>query len=85
MDNQTNPGLTKLEELKLKYLREKFGPLTAMQALDLALDNEDLVRACGPFDPAAQYLIQSQLNMESYAFLLEKEENANAASAKRTV
>ncbi len=68
--------MTLLEAKKLQMFRDRFGPLSSDQALQLAIDTEQICQDCGPFDMAYTGLKMQQLAMEEYAALLEKEERA---------
>lgn len=64
--------MTPLERFDLNRLTYRYGEMTSVKALELALQAEQYARDCGPFDIAFRHFKQQQLSMESYALLLEK-------------
>jgi hypothetical protein len=67
--------LTKLEEWKLRFFKEKFGSMRSTEALALAINAEQIAKETNPFDPAFSHFKTEQRIFESYAEFLEKEEN----------
>jgi len=63
--------LTPLQRMKLEHFEKAIGPLSSTEALTLAIEAEQITKACGPFDPAYAVIKQQQLHMEQYAELLE--------------
>lgn len=58
---------------RLAFLREGLGPLSSVEALNLALHAEQLKLACSrPGDPAASRFKREQALFEEYAVLLER-------------
>jgi hypothetical protein len=64
--------LAKIEEVFLRILEEKYGKITADDALLCALDAESTAKSVGPFDPSFVHFVQQQADMERLAYLLEK-------------
>lgn len=64
--------LTKLEQMKLDFFKERFGKMSVDEALNLAIDAEYYCNACGPFDVAFPKFKREQLDFENYALLLER-------------
>lgn len=55
----------------LEQYEQAIGPMSSKEALALAIETEQIAKACGPRDPAYAVLTQQQLHMERYAALLE--------------
>lgn len=64
--------LTKLEQLVLNMHKKTFGQMTSAEALECALNDDQIARDCGPFDPVAGRFAKSREDMLRYAELLEK-------------
>lgn len=60
---------------RLTVYRKKFGVLTSSEAMELALNDEQIMRDCGVGDPAFEHFANSKEQMFNYAVLLEKIEN----------
>lgn len=67
--------MTLLEARKLEMYKSRIGLMTSEQALQLALDAEQIAKDCGPFDIAFEQMKRQQLTFEEYALLLEKAEH----------
>lgn len=72
----TAMSLTKLEAFRLKSMRKTIGVMTSAEALQLAIESEELKLAVGPFDQAFGCFASQQDIFEKYALLLEKEERS---------
>lgn len=72
--------LTALEGQKLRFYKKRIGEMNSSEALALAMDSEQFMKDCGPFDIAFPHFAQSREDLINYAELLEKEEQAVAAS-----
>ena len=67
--------MTLLETRKLEKYKNHIGLMTSEQALQLALNAEQIAKDCGPFDIAFEHIKRQQLTFEEYALLLEKAEH----------
>lgn len=71
--------LSKLEQYRLTYYREKLGRMTSDAALREATDLDEILRATSPFDTNIRMRLTRMLNsLLEYAVVLEKEETQNA-------
>lgn len=69
-------ALNKLEERKLIFLKKCFSAMTSAEALQLAIEYEEQKRAVSPQDHAFSWFNYRQAGFETYALLLEKEEQS---------
>jgi hypothetical protein len=76
--------LTVLEAEKLRLYKKRIGAMTAAEALELAMESEQFMRDCGPFDAAFEHFARSCREMTNYAELLEKEEQSAALAVANT-
>lgn len=67
-----------LEQWKLDKYKTEVGKLTSEEALTLALEAEQFMKDCGPFDPAFAFFSNQYRMMLDYADLLDKEERSHA-------
>lgn len=67
--------MTNLERLSLKILTERYGELSTEEALDLAINAEQIKLECGPTDPAFLHFAEEAQTLEIYALLREKEQS----------
>lgn len=64
--------LSKQDELCLSRYKARFGEMSSSEALECALNAEQIAKDCGPFDPVSGGFFRSCQEMTNYAILLEK-------------
>ena len=65
------------DKQELIRYRESLGDMSSNEALQLAIDAEQIAKDCGPQDIAFIRFKREQVVFETYAQLLEKKENEN--------
>ena len=65
--------LTPFEQMKVKRFEERFGEMSSLECLECALNDEQIAKDCGPFDPVSGRFYQSLHDMMEYAILQEKQ------------
>lgn len=72
---ETFPNLNRLEQIKLRMLLDRHGEIkSSSEALSLAIEAEENCTRVGAFDPAFAHFKKMQLDFESIAGMLEKNE-----------
>ena len=66
--------MTPFQLFKLARFELQFGKMTSEEALNLALNSEDIKRSLAPFDPAILHFSDEQTHLFNYAELLERSE-----------
>lgn len=71
--------LTKIEQEKLRRMKEQVGEMTPDECLNEALECERIKRELGPLDHAFESFAKRQALFEQYACLLEREKGSGNA------
>ena len=70
-----------VDTMNLKFLRAKLGATTTQDALDEAVENDELASGMHWTDPAKARFVRLRDSLFEYARLLEIEEKENAAAS----